>query len=97
MTFADLTGYGGFVEHFYPVLANRYVFDQHLTPAQAAAASEFMREAILEEIDHQRGLTYQGTAARPYRWITALTTHGVLLTDVNHVWTAWSRSKRWAG
>jgi hypothetical protein len=83
------SGYGGFVEHFYPVLANRHAFDQHLTPTQTVAVSKFMREAILEEIDDQRGLTYQGTAARPYRWVTALTTHGVLLPDVNHLWTAW--------
>jgi len=89
----DLRGthseYGGFVEHFYPVLANRHVFNQRLTPARTAAVSEFMREAILEEIDDQRGLKYQGTAARPYRWITALTTHGVLLEDVDRLWNAW--------
>jgi hypothetical protein len=83
------TEYGGFVEHFYPVLANRHVFDPHLTPAQSAAVSEFMRESILEEIDNQRGLTYQGTGTRPYRWITALTTHGVLLPDVDRLWTSW--------
>ena len=37
------TGYGGFVEHFYPVLADRHVFDTHLNPTQAAVAAEFMR------------------------------------------------------
>ena len=30
-------GYAGFVEHFYPVLADRHVFDTHLTPRQTAA------------------------------------------------------------
>lgn len=40
-------GYGGFVEHFYPVLA------------------------------------------RPYRWIRALTTYGVLLPDMESLWTIW--------
>jgi hypothetical protein len=40
-------------------------------------------------IDDQRGLTYQGTGARPYRWIAALTTHGVLLPDVDRLWAAW--------
>jgi hypothetical protein len=43
-------GYGGFVEHFYPVLANRRVFETHLTPQQSAAVSEFMRQSILEEL-----------------------------------------------
>jgi hypothetical protein len=33
-------GYGGFVEHFYPVLADRHVFDTHLTLKQTAAVSE---------------------------------------------------------
>jgi hypothetical protein len=82
-------GYGGFVEHFYPVLADRHVFDTHLTPKQTAAVSEFMRQSILEEMDDQRGLVYEGSNARPYRWIRALTTHGVLLPDTDSLWTSW--------
>lgn len=82
-------GYGGFVEHLYPVLADCHVFDVHLTPKQTEAVSTFMREAILEEIDEQRGLAYQGMSARPYRWIRALTSYGVLLPDVQRIWTAW--------
>lgn len=89
----DLRGthstYGAFVEHFYAVLANRQLFDSHLNPRQTAAVSDFMRESILEEIDDQRGLTYQGTNAMPYRWIGALTTYGVLLPDIERLWTAW--------
>jgi hypothetical protein len=90
---ADLRGahsdYGGFVEHFYPVLTNKHIFDEHLTPSQMMAVSAFMRGSILEEIDDQRGLTNSGMGARPYRWITALTTHGVLLPDVDQLWSAW--------
>ena len=82
-------GYGGFVEQLYPVLADRNVFDVHLTPKQTEAVSTFMREAILEEIDEQRGLAYQGVNARPYRWNRAITSYGVLLPDVQRVWTAW--------
>jgi hypothetical protein len=81
--------YGGFVEHFYPVLANRQLFDSHLNSRQTAAVSEFMRESILEEIDDQRGLTYQGMNTRPYRWIGALTSYGVLLPDIEQLWTDW--------
>ncbi len=83
------SGFSGFVEHFYSVLANKHVFDRHLRPLQSAAVSEFMRESILEEIEGQRGLSYQGKGARPYRWITALTTHGVLMPDMDRLWTAW--------
>lgn len=88
----DLRGardYGGFVEHFYPVLADRHVFDTHLTSKQSAAVSEFMRQSILAEIDDQRGLAYSGMNARPYRWTQAVTTYGVLLPDIDLLWTAW--------
>lgn len=83
------SGYGGFVEYFYPVLANKRVFDEHLTPTQTMVVSEFMRESILEEIDAQRGLIYIGTGARPYGWTTALTTFGVILPDVDKLWNSW--------
>jgi len=84
-----IEGYGGIVEHLYPVLADRQIFDTHLTPKQSAAVSEFMRQTILEEIDDQHGLAYQGSRARPYRWIRALTTFGILLPNVERLWTAW--------
>ena len=65
----DLRGtsseYGGFVEQFYPVVANRQVFDRLLTPAQSTAVSDFMRRSILEEIDDQRGLAYRGERRTP--------------------------------
>jgi hypothetical protein len=48
-----------------------------------------MRETILEEIDGQRGLRYRGIRARPYRWFGAFTTYGVLLPDIEHLWTEW--------
>ncbi len=85
----ERTEYGGFVEYFYTVLANRGVFDLHLNRAKTAAVSEFMRATILEEIDSQRGLSYQGSHARPYRWVRALTTFGVLLPEVESLWAAW--------
>jgi len=82
-------GYGGIVEDFYPVLADRQIFDTHLTRKQGTAVSEFIRKTILEEVDDQRGLRYKGTRARPYRWIGAVTTYGVLLPDIELFWTAW--------
>jgi hypothetical protein len=84
-------GYGGLIEHFYPVLADRHIFDLHLTPKQSAVVSEFMRQTILEEIDDQRGLAFQGSKTRPYRWFRALTTYGVLQPDADRLWTAWWR------
>ena len=82
-------GYGGAIEHFYPVLADCHVFDLHLKPKQAEVVSEFMRQTILEEIDDQRGLAFQGARTRPYRWFGELTTYGVLLPDIEHLWNQW--------
>jgi hypothetical protein len=84
-----IQGYGGFVEHLYPVLADRHVFDLHLNAAQAKVVSEFMQHAILEEIDQQRGLIFQGSAVRPYRWFGALITYGVLRPDLYNLWNSW--------
>jgi hypothetical protein len=83
------TGYGGFIEHLYPVLANCHVFDTHLSPKQSSASADFIRQTILEEIDDQRGLTYKGSGARSYRWFGALTSYGVLLPDVENLWHGW--------
>lgn len=82
-------GHGGMVEHFYAVLADRHVFDSQLNKSQGEAVSEFMRQAILEEVDNQRGLTFHGARAKPYRWFRALTTYAVLRPDVDRLWNPW--------
>ncbi len=84
-----IDGNGGVIEHFYPVLADRHIFDLHLSPKQSAVVSEFMQQAILEEIGDQRGLAFQGSRIRPYRWFRALTTYGVLRPDIDCLWAAW--------
>jgi len=84
-----IDGYGGVIEYFYSVLADRHVFDLHLTPKQSAVVSEFMRQTILEEIDDQRELAFEGSRTRPYRWFGALTTYGVLRPDLDRLWTSW--------
>lgn len=81
--------YGGFVEYFYSALAHRHIFDTHLAPRQATAVAHFMASSILEEMDAQRDLPYRDMNARRYRWIRALTTYGVLLPDIEHLWARW--------
>jgi hypothetical protein len=83
------TEYGGFVEWFYPVLANCRIFDVFLNSEQGAAVSTFMRESILREIDNQRGLSFKGAKAPPCRWIGALITYGVLRPDIESLWNGW--------
>lgn len=89
----DLRGidrsYGGVVEYFYRVLANRKVFELNLTPKQTATVSQFMGGVILEEIDDQRGLHFKGAGAQPYRWFGELATYGVILPDIERLWTPW--------
>jgi hypothetical protein len=83
--------YPGFVDHFYAVLANRGIFERHLTPAQGEAVLGFMRASILDEIDAQKGLYFRGYPARPFRWIHAITTYGVIAPDIERIWTSlWS-------
>lgn len=83
------SGYGGFVEYFYPVLARAGIFGKHLTTQQTAAVSNFMRAVILDEIDAQRGLSYQGMQSKPYSWFSAFASYGVILPDINRLWSAW--------
>ena len=84
-----IEGHGGTVEYFYVVLADKSIFESHLTDKQAQSVSEFMRQAILEEIGTQRGLTFQGSRTRPYRWFRALTTYAVIRPDVDRLWKSW--------
>jgi hypothetical protein len=72
------------VDYFYPAVVR---FVDVLDPSDRAAVSAFMRGSILDEIDAQSGLEYQGSSAPPYRWIRAFTTHGVIFPDVSEVWT----------
>jgi hypothetical protein len=88
----DLRGvydYAAFVEHFYPMLADRGVFTTHLTPAQTVVVSAFMRQTILDEVDAQRGLSHAGLGRAVYRWSWAVTTYGVILPDVADLWSTW--------
>jgi hypothetical protein len=81
--------YGAFVEHFYPALVDGRIFESVLTAPQCAAVSSFIRAAILEEIDRQHALTFAGSRAAPYRWIGALTTYGMILPDIERLWSRW--------
>jgi len=84
-----IQGHGGTIEHFYAVLADRHIFDSHLSESQGEAVSEFMRQAILEEIDDQRGLAFHGSKSKPYRWFRALTTYAVIRPDLDRLWNRW--------
>jgi hypothetical protein len=79
----------GFAELFYTVLEKKDTFAGILTDDQRQAVWEFMSGSILEEIDAQNSLRFEGYPAAPYRWIQALMTHGVIASDMEHLWMDW--------
>jgi hypothetical protein len=82
-------GWPGFREQFYTVLGKTNVLSECLSTDERATIFEFMRESILDEIDSQDRLHFRGSRAQPYRWISALTTHGVIAPDVQRIWNDW--------
>lgn len=88
----DLRGeswdWGGFVEYFYPLMAKEELAAM-LNHKRTKAVAEYMRQAILEEIDVQCGLEYEGKLAIPYRWIASMNSCGVILDDLESLWSAW--------
>ena len=79
----------GFKEQFYTVLGKTNVLSECLSTDQRAAVLEFMRKSILEGIDTQDRLRFEGYPAAPYRWIGALMTYGVIASDIEHLWMDW--------
>jgi hypothetical protein len=84
----DLAGrdheYGAFVDHFYPAVVR---FIDVLDPSESSAVCTFMQDSILHEIDEQSGLVHEGAGVRPYRWIGAFASHGVIFAAVEELWT----------
>jgi hypothetical protein len=89
----DLTSpfgrYEAFVDEFYPALLRGGVFDGVLNQREAAAVGDFMREAILAQIDAQQTLSSKGSKAPVYAWFHALSTYGLLRPDIETLWSAW--------
>ncbi|MGA7399792.1 MAG: hypothetical protein WBW38_07220 [Candidatus Sulfotelmatobacter sp.] len=79
----------GFAQSFCSVLEKREVFACILTEYQTNALLEFMSGSILEEIDAQDRVRFEGYSAPPYRWIRALMTYGVIAPDIEHLWMDW--------
>ena len=89
----DLTSpfgrYEAFVDEFYPALLRGGVFDGVLNQREAAAVGDYMRDAILAQIDAQQTLSSKGSKAPVYAWFHALSTYGLLRPDIETLWSAW--------
>jgi len=89
----DLTSpfgrYETFVDEFYPALIRGSVFDGVLSADQTAAVGDFMRDAILQQIDAQQTLSFKGSKAPVYAWFHAVSTYGLLRADIEKLWSTW--------
>ena len=81
--------YEAFVDEFYPALLRGGVFDGVLNQREAAAVGDYMREAILAQIDAQQTLSSKGSKAPVYAWFHALSTYCLLRPDIETLWSAW--------
>jgi hypothetical protein len=81
--------YESFVDEFYPALLRGGVFDGELTAGEASAVGDFMRRAILKQIDAQQALSFKGSKAGVYAWFHAVSTYGLLRPDIEQVWSEW--------
>jgi hypothetical protein len=81
--------YEAFVDEFYPALLRGGIFDGVLNQREADAVGDYMRGAILGQIDAQQALAFKGSKATAYAWFHALSTYGLLRSDVEPLWSTW--------
>ncbi|WP_460597613.1 hypothetical protein [Geomonas sp. Red276] len=79
----------GFAELFSTAMAKHAGFRHILTLAQVEAVETFMRMAILEKIDQEKSLSFSGSLATPYTWISAIGTFGTVFPTVELLWKDW--------
>src|SRR4029453_8546650 len=89
----DLTSpfgrYETFVDEFYPALLRGGGFDGVLNAREGTAVGDYMRDAILAQIDGQQALSFKGSKSTVYAWFHALSTYGLLRPDIEPLWSAW--------
>ena len=79
----------GAIEKFCSALAKHQGFGELLSQSQFNAVLSFMRNAILDKIDLERGLSFSGMGASPYSWIQSIGTYGMVFPAVKQLWEEW--------
>lgn len=79
----------GFVEQFHAALAARRLLDEYLSPSQREAVFAFMRESMLERLGSESRLSFTGSRVPPYTWVGFLGSFGVLVPEIDRLWTEW--------
>lgn len=85
--------YGGFVEYFWGAIASTPVFTNHLTTAQYNAVARFMADVILDCIDAEQFLHFEGMRSTPYTWCGALGAYCVVFPTLEALWNEWWEMK----
>lgn len=85
--------YGGFVEYFSAALARRTDFVEILGPKGYRGITDFMRDSILDRINQERELHFEGANSSPYQWFYALGSFAVIFADLEQLWTQWWQMK----
>ncbi|MBI5818183.1 MAG: hypothetical protein HZA88_04285 [Verrucomicrobia bacterium] len=86
-------GFGGFVEHFWPALLKGEALRANFSDAERAVVMRFMRDTILDRLDVEDSLAFEGSGASPYEWVGAFVSFGVLFPDIESLWTEWWQMK----
>ena len=89
----DLTSpfgrYEAFVDEFYPALLRGGVFDGVLNQREAAAVGDYMRDAILAQIDAQQTLSSKGSKATGLRLVPRAVDVRAAARRHRALWSAW--------
>jgi hypothetical protein len=84
-----VSGYGGFVEQFWPALLQGRALSEVFSEAERIAFIAYMRDSILDRLDAEESLHFSGMGASPYVWVNALVSYGTLFSDIENLWTEW--------
>jgi hypothetical protein len=84
------TEYGGFREQFTPGLVHgKALTAEMMNKEQYEASKEFMEDVILDRMDQETILKFEGMDSSPYKWVAALSTFGLVFTGIEKIWEQW--------
>jgi len=86
--------HGGTVEMFWTAMARHQGFKKLLSIKQFEAVGSFISDGILDSIDLERSLSFEGMVGRtPYHWFHALGSFATVFSTLAELWEEWWSSK----
>lgn len=65
------------------------VLEKMLTPRQRIQIADFLCESLMERLDAERGLTFAGSGASAFGWMSRLNSLGIVMPIIPRIWEAW--------